>query len=191
MKKGLLQILIQEQILRTTISRLTETDRLELSRKRNSQLLIIIGAWLLITALCFFIWKTGADSRNLDNKSFRVHFSSDNTETFRQAVPYICALVFLVTTFFFIKSLFRSILPLSKDIKKGEKWLLYYKPVKSSKPSTNNYYLSAPIREKQLLEISREDFADISEKEELCLEIATQSFHLLRLRKEQKIITYY
>jgi hypothetical protein len=186
-----MQKLIPEQIIRTVIAPLTQTDRQELSDRKNKQLLVIISVYIIISGFCALVWKTGSGSMNLDNKSFRVHFSDSDTYSFQMLVPYICGFIFLVTTFFFVKFFVQSIIPLIRGIRNGKKSLLYYIPVKSTETSVNSYCLSTPLHKNQQVKVSREEFESIGEKEELCLEIVSDTVIVLRLTKGQKVIKYH
>ena len=185
-----MQKLIQERIIRTIITPLTDSDRNKLNNRKNEQLLIILFAYLFISGICLFFWNAGS-SMNLDNKSFRINFSNSETESFQRTVPYICGSILIVTTFFFIKFLVQSIIPLTRDIRNGKKFLLYFIPEKSKNAELNNYFLTTPLNKNQEVEISQEEFESLSEKTELCLEILPISVHVLRLTNGQKVIRYY
>jgi hypothetical protein len=186
-----MQKLIPEQIIRIVTVSLAETDNEILNKIKKSQLLILLSTYIIISVFCMYVWKIGAKSIDLDNKSLKVHFTDQDNEALRAAIPYICGVIFLVSTFFFLKFLVQSIIPISKDIKNGEKLLLYYIPAKLSAPPFKKYYISTPLYKNQQVEVSKDEFESLNESEELCLEVAPGSFNVLRLTKDQKVIKYH
>jgi hypothetical protein len=186
-----MQKLIPEQIIRTASVSLAEADSEILNKIKKSQLLILFSTYIIISVFCMYVWKIGAKSIDLDNKSLKVHFTDQDNEALRAAIPYVCSLIFLVATFFFVKFLIQSIIPIIRDIKNEKKLLVYYIPAKLSMPPFKKYYISTPLFKNQQVEVSKEEFESLNKSEELCLEVAPCSFNVLRLTKDQKVIKYH
>lgn len=179
---------MQNKIRETSASNITDAEIQSLNSKRNDQLFFSLIAYIIIIVLCLFFWKSNNISYNLDNKSFRINFSKSETEAFQQAVPYICILIISVATIFFIRFLRQTILPLSRDIKKGIKLLVYFTPERSAKKINDIYYLDIPFLKSQQLELTKEEYEKIGNKEELCLEITPNAMRFLSLNKNNYVI---
>ena len=182
--------LIQDQIIRSTIIPLTENDKIFLRDKKNNLLFAAVCIYIVIAGFCLFFWTRKSQLLDLNNKSFRVNFNNGETDRLKEGIPYICALIFLVCTFFVIKIFIQSIVPMIRDLKKGKKSMLYFVPHKSPISSSNTYFLSLPIYGYPTIEVGAEDFGNPNNKEEFCVEMAPQSAILLQLNKNGKSIKY-
>ena len=96
-----------------------------------------------------------------------------------------------MSTIFFGKIFYQSILPILKDIKHKTKTLIFYKPEKIPMAVFNRYYLSTPLFSKRQIQIDDKDFNMIADADELCLEVSKSSLIVLGLKKNDKKINYF
>jgi hypothetical protein len=154
------------------------------------QLLIYLPGYLLLAGGALFVLLDPPGSyKTVVNGS--INLNDDETARMSKLAPYFSAFVLLMSTIFFGRIFYQSILPLIKDIKQKTKTLLYFKPGKSAMAFFNKYYISTPLYQKQLVEVSREDFDSIKEEDELHIGVGSSSMFILGLYKGDKMVTYY
>lgn len=183
--------IIQEQIIRTETVPLTEVDLQRLIKRKNDLSLLAISGYIIISLICLYIWLSKPSSNNVDNKSFRVFFTSSDKEVYQESILYASIVTFLIVTFLFIKFLLKSLIPLIKDIRRREKSIIYFFPIKTIDGEPFSYYISTPLTKTPKIEVSKEEFESLTEKEVLILETTQFSTFFLRLNKGHKEIKYY
>ena len=87
---------------------------------------------------------------------------------------------------YFGKLYFQSLRPLLKDIKLSKKLLLFFKPEKTPMTLFNKYYLTTPLYNYQQIQVNAGDFNNISDHNDLCLEVGPNSVFVLRLLNGEK-----
>lgn len=186
-----MQKIIEEQIIRTETVPLSEIDLQTLIKRKNDLSLLAISAYISISLICLYIWLSKASSNNVDNKSFRVFFTSSDKEVYQESILYVSIVIFLIVTLFFIKFLLKSLIPLIKDIRGKEKFLIYFFPLKTIDGEPFSYYLSIPLTKIPRIEVSKDEFESLTEKEVLTLETTPFSTFFLSLNKGHKEIKYF
>lgn len=184
--------IIEERILKTEEQLLSVPDKTELIKRRNKQLVFLLLAYVPLALILLFVYLDGLSIINRDRFPYQKHETTDeDIENFNLAAPYTCGVFFLLLSIFFVKIYIQTIAPLIKDIRKNKKLLLYIKPEKSDMAFFNKYYISIPIRNKQQVQINRDDFYSITNDSNLILELAPESQNILRLTNNGKQITFY
>lgn len=183
--------LVQDKIGRTLIVPLNDAEIETLNSRKNDQLFISIITYIIIIFICYFFWNRNNESMNLDNKSFRINFSKSETEAFKEIIPYICYGIVFVTSYFFLKFIRQTIIPLYRDIKNGIKLQIFFIPAKSPIRISGVYYLALPFLKSQQVQLSSNEYENIGHNEELCLEITPTAIHFISLHKGEKLIKYF
>lgn len=184
------QKLMPDRISRTGEGQLQPDEIKLLKDKVTRQLIIYLPGYLLIAGGALFILIDAAGSfKTIVSPS--VNLDEEETGRMAKLAPYFCSFVFLMSTIFFGKIFYQTILPILKDIKQKTKTLIYYTPHKSAMAFFNRYYLSTPLFNNQQVEVSSEAFNSIAEHEEICLEAGKYSLFVLGLKKGDKKIDYH
>lgn len=190
-----MQKLIPERISYTEEKPLSKNDLELLKTKRNKQFLFLLSGYLPFIAFVLYFLIIGPDSLNIGRSSglwrSKITIDDEQKNRFWTIAPYFVAFIFLILNIYFAKLYFQSIQPLIKDIKLNKKQLLFFKSVKSPMAFFNKYYLSTPLYQNQQIEVSREDFDNITETNQLCLEVGPNSTFIFRLLNGEKEIKYY
>jgi len=187
-----MQKLMPERISYTEKAILTPRDLQLLKDRRNRELLILLPAYFALLAIGIYKWSQGVGG--LPHGGYpgaKMEFHDEDVRMFDTVAPYLFGFLILMATIYFAKQFFQLIYPLTKDISKKRKSLIYYTPAKNPMPYFNRYYLSSPLYKKQQIEVSREDFESIPDNHKLCLEIAPASVLILRLRNGEREIKFY
>ena len=175
--------LIQERILNTEETLLSVEDRANLIRKRNKQLGYLLVSYIPLALILAYVFFSGP--------SASYEMDDDDVKNFNIAAPYTCGFLFLLLTGFFIRYYLHTAAPLVKDLRKNKKLLLSIKVEKTDMSFFSKYYLSTPVRLEQQIQISKEDFYDISDDSRLILEITPHSQSMLRLTNNEKQIIFH
>jgi len=186
------QKLMPERISYTEEELLSPDDNLVLKDKRDRRFFFLMSGYLPLLGVCAFLFLYGPDVLNFRHTRFqRMNITEDVRGRFWTIAPYFAIFFFLMATMLFAKFYFESLHPLIKDLKKGKKTLIFYKPKKTEMAFFNRFYLSTPLYNNQQIEVSREDFYSIDETVLLCLEMGSDSNFILRLRNGEKKINFY
>jgi hypothetical protein len=184
--------IIQERIIRTEEEKLSEKDRADLLAKRNKKLLYLLTAYIPLALILSYVYFSGPSVAYRDNNPYPRHeITDDDIKNFSIAAPLICGFLFLMLTGFFLHYYLQSVAPLLKDLRNGKKLLLFIKPEKTEMAFFNKYFIATPIFKKQQVQISREDFNNITSDKPLILELAPHSHAILRFTNDGKEITFY
>ena len=184
--------IIEDRVLKTEEQLLSVPDKAELIKRRNKQLAFLLLAYVPLALILLFVYLDGLSIINRDRFPYQKHETTDeDIENFNLAAPYTCGVFFLLLTLFFVKIYIQTIAPLIKDIRKNKKLLLYIKPEKSEMAFFNKYYISTPIRNKQQVQINKDDFYSITNDSDLIVELAPESQNILRLTNNGNQITFY
>lgn len=143
---------------------------------------LLLGGALLLYYNAPMAFKMIVDPSDLDEEEM--------TRMLRLG-PYVGLFVLLMSTIFFGKIFYQSILPVLKDIKHKTKTLIFYKPEKIPMAVFNRYYLSTPLFTKRQIQIDNKDFYMISANDEICLEVSKSSLIVLGIKQNDKKINYH
>ena len=187
-----MQKIIQERIIRSEEHLLSELDRSNLVTKRNKQVVFLLSSYIPLALILVYVFVNGLTVIYRDKYPYPKHeIDEDDINRFALVAPYVCGFFFLMLTGYFIYYYLQSTAPLIKDLNKGKKFLLYMRPEKTEMPFFSKYYISTPIPKKQLVQIDKEDFHNITDDNSLILELAPHSEAILRIVNKGKEIKYY
>ena len=177
--------LIKAQISYTEEQRLQPKEIQQLKDKVFRQLIIYVPGYLLIVggAVIIFLNAPGSYKTIVDPSA---NLGDDEIARMWKLAPYLSLFVFLMSTIFFGKIFYQSILPVLKDIKHKTKTLVFYRPQKTAMALFNKYYITTPLRKYQQIQVNENDFSSISNNNDLCLEIGPNSVFVLRLLNGNK-----
>lgn len=179
--------IIEERITKTEEQLLSNTDRAELIRKRNKQLIYLFLAYTPLALLLVFVYFEGPSIIYRDQFPYPKHeITEEEIEQFNLVAPYTCGFFFLLLTIFFSRLYLQTAAPLITDLRKNKKLLLYIKTEKSEMAFLNKYYISTPIQKKQQVQIAKDDFYTITDSSALVMEVAPRSQNILRLTNNGK-----
>jgi len=182
--------LIKDQISYIEERQLQSEEIQLLKDKVFRQIIIYLPGYLLLLGGALIIFMNAPNSFKMV-VNHNANFDDDQTERMWRLAPYVSLFVLLMSTIFFGKIFYQSILPILKDIKHKTKTLVFYKPQKTAMTIFNRYYLSIPLFTKRQIQIDEKDFSTISDSDELCLELSKSSLIVLGLKKNEKRINYY
>lgn len=182
--------LIKEQISYTEERPLQSEEIQLLKDKVFRQILLYLPGYLLLLGGALIIFMNAPNSFKMV-VDHNANLDDDETERMWRLAPYVSLFVFLMSTIFFGKIFYQSILPILKDIKHKTKTLIFYKPERIPMAVFNRYYLSTPLFTKRQIQIDDKDFHMIAEADELCLEVGKSSLIVLGLKKNDKKINYF
>ena len=185
--------LIKEQISYTEERQLRPTEIQQLKDKIFRQVTIYLPGYLLLIggAVIIFLNAPGSYKTIVNTSS---NLDEDEIARMWKLAPYLSLFVFLMSTIFFIKIFYQSILPIIKDLKHKTKTLVFYKPQKTAMILFKKYYITTPLYKYQQIQVTENDFNNISDNNELCLEIGPNSVFVLRFlngKKEIKILNNF
>lgn len=181
--------LIKDHISYTEERQLQPEELQLLKDKVFKQVLLYLPGYLLLIGGALIIFMNAPNSFKM---VVNHNASLDEEETGRmwRLAPYVSLFVLLMSTIFFGKIFYQSILPILKDIKHKTKTLIFYKPEKIAMPVFNRYYLSTPLFTKRQIQIDDKDFNIISDTDDICMEVSKTSLIVLGLKKNDKEIKY-
>jgi hypothetical protein len=113
------------------------------------------------------------------------------SERAKKVAPVLFSFFFLALTIFFIKYYLETVHLYNKDIKGDKKNIVEFECIKYQMPFFNRYYLKTPVEQKQVVEINKDTFEKLGEKESLFFEIAPYSSKILNLKSKEAVITYW
>jgi hypothetical protein len=177
--------LIKEQISYTEEQQLQAKEIQQLKDKVFRQLIIYVPGYLLLIggAVIIFLNAPGSYKTIVDPSA---NLDDDEIARMWKLAPYLSLFVFLMSTFFFGKIFYQSILPVLRDIKHKTKTLIFYRPEKTAMALFNKYYITTPLRKYQQIQVNADDFNSISDHNDLCLEVGPNSVFVLRLLNGEK-----
>jgi len=182
--------LLKDQISYTEERPLQSEEIQLLKDKVFRQIIIYLPGYLLLLGGALIIFMNAPNSFKMV-VDHNANLDDDQTERMWRLAPYVSLFVLLMSTIFFGKIFYQSILPILKDIKHKTKTLVFYKPQKTAMTVFNRYYLSIPLFTKRQIQIDDKDFSMISDSDELCLELSKSSLIVLGLKKNEQKINYY
>lgn len=182
--------LIKEQISYTEERPLQPQELQLLKDKVFRQILLYLPGYLLLLGGALIIFMNAPNSFKMV-VDHNANLDEEETGRMWRLAPYVSLFVLLMSTIFFGKIYYQSILPILKDIKYKTKTLIFYKPEKNAMSVFNRYYLSTPLFTKRQVQIDDKDFNMISDTDEICLEVSKTSLLILGLKKDDKKINYY
>lgn len=176
--------LVQERIIKTEEQTLSAADAELLTIKRNRQLRFLVIPYLALALVLAYVFVSGPEGVT--------HVETDDDETnFNIAAPWVCGSMFLLLTGFFLRYYFETAAPLTKDIKRNKKLLVYVNPEKFDMGVFNQYFITSPVFKKQQISVARDDFYMISDTKPLVLELAPHSLEVLRITSDEKEIQFF
>jgi hypothetical protein len=183
--------LIPERITHKDEKPLSKSDVELFKSKRNRQFLILLSGYLPFIAFGLYILLRGPDSLNTGHENdprpyMKIKIDEEEKGLFWTVAPYFVAFMFIILNIYFTKLYSQTLRPLLKDIKLNKKQLLFFKPEKNPMALFNKYYLSTPLYKYQQIQVNQEDFNNIPDDNELCLEIGPNSIFVLRLLNGEK-----
>lgn len=182
--------LIQNQISYTEEKQLQPDEVQLLKEKVFRRILLYLPGYLLLIGGAVIIFMNAPNSFKM---VVNPHANLDEEETGRmwRLAPYLSLFVLLMSTIFFGKIFYQSILPILKDIKHKTKTLVFYKPEKIPMAVFNRYYLSTPLFTRRQIQIDNNDFNMISHNDEICLEVSKSSLIVLGIKQNDRRINYH
>jgi len=182
--------LIKDQISYTEERQLQPGEIQLLKDKVFRQIIIYLPGYLLLIGGALIIYMNAPNSFKMVVEH-TANLDDEETGRMWRLAPYVSLFVLLMSTIFFGKIFYQSILPILKDIKHKTKTLIFYKPEKTAMTLFNRYYLSIPLSTKRQIQIDDKDFNTISDADEICVEVSKSSLLILGLKKNDKNINYY
>jgi hypothetical protein len=182
--------LIKDQISYTEERQLQPEEIQLLKDKVFRQIIIYLPGYLLLIGGALIIYMNAPNSFKMV-VDHTANLDDEETGRMWRLAPYVSLFVLLMSTIFFGKIFYQSILPILKDIKHKTKTLIFYKPEKTAMTLFNRYYLSTPLSTKRQIQIDDKDFNTISDADEICVEVSKSSLLILGLKKNDKKINYY
>jgi hypothetical protein len=179
--------IITDRISYTQDGQLQSEEIQLLKDKVFRQVIIYLPGYLLLLGGALIIFMNAPNSFKMVVDQ-NANLDDDQTERMWRLAPYVSLFVVLMSTIFFGKIFYQSILPILKDIKHKTKTRIFYRPEKIPMVLFNRYYLSTPLFTKRQIQIDDKDFNTISDSDEICLEVSKSSLFILSLKnKDQKI----
>jgi hypothetical protein len=121
----------------------TGEERRILTAMRNKKLIFYGGAYTTFTGILIYAWFYG------NMRSYR--FGEDEVERYSYVAPILISFFFIVLTIYFLRLYLQNLHPLLKDLKAGEKELIFFQPAPYKTPFFEQYYISnVPYRKKML-----------------------------------------
>jgi hypothetical protein len=185
----------KEKLIKDRISYIEEahlqSEEIQLLKdKVFKQIIIYLPGYLLLLGGALIIFMNAPNSFKMV-VDHNANLNDDQSERMWRLAPYVSLFVLLMSTIFFGKIFYQSILPILKDIKHQTKTLVFYKPEKIPMAVFSRYYLSTPLFTKRQIQIDDKDFNMISDVDEVCLEVSKSSLLVLALKKNDKKINYF
>ena len=182
--------LIKEQVSYTEEKQMLPGEMQQLKDKLYKQVMIYLPGYLLLLGTALIIYLNAPESfKTVVRRS--AELDEEEVSRMWRLAPYFSLFLLLMATIFFGKIFYQNILPLIKDIKHKAKTLVFYKPQKTAMAFFNRYYISIPLFSKRRIEIDGSDFNNISETEDICLEVSKTSLFILQLKVNDKRVNYY
>src|SRR5260221_3217287 len=183
--------IITERITRTEERPFSKEDLQLLKSKRNKQFRILASGYLPFIAFGLYILFMGPQSLNTGRHDnirpyMKMNIDDEQRNRFWTVAPYFLGFMFLILNIYFGKLYFQSLRPLLKDIKLNKKQLIFFKPEKTAMALFNKYYLTTPLYKYQQIQVNADDFNNISDHNDLCLEVGPNSVFVLRLLNGEK-----
>ncbi len=184
--------MIQERILKCEQQILSGSDRAFLVAKRNKQLLFLLSAYVPFVLILLYVYLMGPGVLYRDEQIYpKKEVTEDDVTIFNAVAPYTCGFFFLLLTGYFIYQYCKSVAPLIKDLRNNKKNLLYTSIEKSEMAVFNRYYITTPIRKKQMIRVNMEDFYKIRNEDPLVFEVAPRSMTILGVKNNLEDIIFY
>ena len=182
--------IIKEQVSYTEEKPLQPAEIQKLKDKVFRLVMLYLPGYLLLLTGAIIIYINAPESyKTVVNPG--ADFDEEETSRMWKLAPYVSMFVVLMSTIFFGKIYYQSILPILKDLKQKVKLLVFYKPEKNAMAVFSRYYLSVPLFTKRQVQVDNNDFNLISDSDELCLHLSKNSFIVLGIKKDDKEIKYY
>lgn len=182
--------LIQNHISYTEEKQLQPEELQFLKDKVFKQVFLYLPGYLLLLGGALIIFLNAPNSFKIVVNQ-NANLDEEETGRMWRLAPYVSLFVLLMSTIFFGKIFYQSILPVLKDIERKTKTLIFYRPEKIAMAVFNRYYLSTPLLIKRQIQITDTDFNMITDADELCLEVSKSSLIVLGLKKNDKKIDYF
>ena len=184
--------MVNERILKREQQILSVPDREFLVAKRNKQLLFLLSAYVPFVLILLYVYLMGPGVLYRDDHIYpKKELTEDDVTIFNAVAPYTCGFFFLLLTGYFIYQYCKSVAPLIKDLRNNKKNLLYARIEKSEMALFNRYYITTPIRKKQLIRVNMEDFYKIKNEDSLVFEVAPRSGIILGVKNNLEDIIFY
>ncbi len=184
--------MLNERILKREQQMLSVPDRELLVAKRNKQLLFLLSAYVPFVLILLYVYLMGPGVLYRDEHIYpKKELTEDDVTIFRAVAPYTCGFFFLLLTCYFIYQYCKSVAPLIRDLRNNKKNLLYARIEKSEMAVFSRYYITTPIRKKQLIRLNMEDFYKIGNEDTLVFEVAPRSGIILGVKNNREDIIFY
>jgi len=182
--------IIKEQVSHIKEESLQPQEIQKIKSKAYKQIMLYLPGYLLLLAGAYIIYINAPESYKVVVNR-RAQFDEEETSRMWKLAPYVSLFVVIMSTIFFGKIYYQSILPLLKDLKQRTKLLVFYKPQKIPMAVFNRFYLSVPIFPMRQIQVDNNDFTIVSETEDICLQLSKNSLLLLGIKKDDKEIKFF
>jgi len=182
--------LIKERVSHIEEEPLQPVEIQKLKDKVYKQIMLYLPGYLLLLAGAYIIYINAPESYKVVVNR-RANFDEEETSRMWRLAPYVSLFVVLMSTIFFGKIYYQSILPLLKDLRHKTKLLGFYKPEKIAMAVFSRYYLSVPLFPMRQIQVDNNDFNTVSETEDLCLQLSKNSLLVLRIKKDDQEIKFF
>lgn len=182
--------IIKEQVANIKEELLQPGEIQMLKVKVYKQIILYLPAYLLLLGGAYMLYVNAPGSYKVVVEP-SANLDEEETSRMWKLGPYISLFVFVMSTIFFGKIYYQSVLPLLKDLKHKTKLLVFYKPEKIPMAVFNRYYLSVPLFPIKQIQVDNSDFNSISETDELCLQLSKNSLMILGIMNNERNIKYF
>lgn len=172
---------IPEQVSGTKESRLSQNEIVKLKGIRQTEGLRLLWPYPGLSAGLLYIYVAGPGGIGVSD-------GSDNLD-FIAVRNWVIGVFFIAQNGYFYYLYRKTIFPLTKDIKKGTKLILFLH-LEKREPFFNRYFIYTPLRKTRQLEISGEDYFRLKDGT-VSLAIAPSSLVILELLNGREEIAFH
>jgi len=166
----------------TELQPLTKAELNILKSIRNKRLFYILSSYIALVTVLLNAWEK--DWLNI------IFIKKEDLTKFGKFGPYFTLLLFLLLTIFFVSFYFRTVHPLIKDIRKGMKSIIYFKPEIFKTPFFVEYYIITPIKKKQRIKINTELYNNILINDLASISLVPYSCFVFEIEVGKKEMTF-
>ncbi len=163
-----MKIIYREQI------ELTPADRSVLTAMRRKKTFFLLGAYIaLIAIVVVVIYLSGWVGTG--------YIAEEKMERQRRGSAILAVISFIILTVFFVVYYFKTVLPYTRDLKKGLKTVSWFYPTAYKTPYFDSFFLKTGSAKKPMLPITREMFYAVKPGVLACILFAPVSRFVLSL----------
>jgi hypothetical protein len=175
--------IISSEIKSTTEQQPLTKGELDILKSiRNKKLFYILSSYIALVTVLLNAWEK--DWFNI------LFIKKEDLTKFGRFGPYFTLLLFLLLTIFFVSFYFKAAHPFIKDIRKGMKEIIYFKPEIYKTPFFEEYFIITPIKKKQRIKINTDLYNNILRTDLALILLAPHSFFVFEVEVGNKEMTF-